>query len=387
MKITYFLPPEQIEESARKQIELFQTLPFIRGIAIMADVHAGKGCCVGSVIATEGAISPSFAGVDLGCGMIATKTKFFAKDLPESMEATRKGIERRIPLGAGNFNNEVSMSAGIRNGVLMVKAAGKDHATMDNKWHKALGTLGSGNHFIEISLDENDQVWIVLHSGSRGIGNQLATKHIKIAQKMTADAKINLLDPDLAYLQESTPEFKNYIDDMLWAQEFARFNREEMMDRVLTEMSFLFFKENGHQEEIELERINCHHNFTQQEIHGGNKVWLTRKGAIEMKQNQLGIIPGSMSTSTYIVSGLANPLSFNSAPHGAGRNYSRSAAKKKFTMEDLKQTMKNIEWNPKEAFIDEISLAYKPINQVMENSKDLVQIVHTLRQIVNIKGD
>jgi tRNA-splicing ligase RtcB len=316
--------------------------------------------------------------------MIATKTKFFAKDLPESLEATRKGIERRIPLGAGNFNNELSESAKKRFDIL------NDHTRKNDenkKWATAIGTLGSGNHFIEISLDETDQVWIVLHSGSRGIGNQLATKHIKIAQKLTADAKINLLDPDLAYLQENTPEFQNYIQDMLWAQDFALANREEMMDRVMTEISYLFFKENGHQSEIELERINCHHNFTQQEEHSGNKVWLTRKGAIQVEKNQLGIIPGSMSTSTYIVSGLGNALSFNSAPHGAGRNYSRAAAKKKFTMNDLKESMKNIEWNPKEAFIDEIALAYKPIDQVMENSKELVTIVHKLRQIVNIKGD
>ena len=318
--------------------------------------------------------------------MIAVKTKFFAKDLPDSLEKTRKGIERRIPLGAGAFNQNFTETARQHWVTLTTQGRGR-YDDINTKWAMSIGTLGSGNHFIEISLDETDQVWIVLHSGSRGIGNQLASKHIKIAQTLMDTFQIQLKDKDLAYLPENTPEFKSYITDLLWAQDFARLNRDEMMNRVMTEMSFLFFKEDGHQTEIELERINCHHNFTQQENHFGSDVWLTRKGAIQMKQGQMGVIPGSMGTKSYIVSGLENKLAYHSAPHGAGRNHSRSAAKKLFTMNDLELAMEGIEFNHKESFIDEIPQAYKDIDLVMKNSEDLVKIEHTLHQLVNVKGD
>ena len=385
--ILAWLDPATIEPQALEQLHNIAGMPFIfKHLAVMPDCHLGKGATVGSVIATKGAIIPAAVGVDIGCGMIAVKTKFFAKNLPDSLEATRKGIERRIPLGAGNYNKEITQSASVRYAHLS-KTAGDEYVDILANWPLSIGTLGSGNHFIELSLDENDQVWIVLHSGSRGIGNKLATKHIKIAQKLIDDKNIELKDRDLAYLEENSNEFNSYIFDLLWAQDFATANRDEMMDRVMTEMSYLFFKENGHQAEIELERINCHHNFTQKENHFGEDVWLTRKGAIQMKQGQMGVIPGSMGTRSYVVSGLENNDAYHSAPHGAGRNHSRTAARKLFTMDDLKLAMKGIEWNPKDAFIDEIPGAYKDIDLVMENSKDLVKVEHTLKQILNVKGD
>ena len=385
--IVTFLPPESIELEARQQLINIAEMPFVfHHVAVMPDCHLGKGATVGSVIATKGAIIPAAVGVDVGCGMVAVKTKFFAKDLPDNLDKLRHGIERRIPLGAGAGNKKLTDTAVER--VTELKAiATQDYEKVDSRWTTALGTLGSGNHFIEICLDENDQVWVVLHSGSRGIGNRLATKHIKIAQKLMEEESIALKDRDLAYLTEATPEFDAYIRDLLWAQDFARLNREEMMDRVMTELSYTLYGEDGHQSEMEIERINCHHNFTQQEQHFGKKVWITRKGAIQMKMGQKGIIPGSMGTQSYIVSGLENPLSFNSAPHGAGRRFSRSEAKRRFTMNDLEAAMGDISFRHSKSLIDEIPMAYKDIDEVIENSKELVKVDHTLKQIVNIKGD
>ena len=386
-KIVTFLPPESIEPEAKEQIVNISQMPFIfHHLAVMPDCHLGKGATVGSVIATKGAVIPAAVGVDVGCGMVGVKTKFFAKDLPDNLDKLRTGIERRIPLGAGAGNKKLTETAIQR--VSELKAiARQDYDKVDKNWIGALGTLGSGNHFIEICLDENEQVWVVLHSGSRGIGNRLATKHIKIAQKLMEEESITLKDRDLAFLSENSSEFDAYITDLLWAQDFARLNREEMMDRVMQELSYLFYGEDGHQQEIERERINCHHNFTQQEQHFGEKVWITRKGAIQMKRDQKGIIPGSMGTQSYVVSGLENPYSFNSAPHGAGRRFSRSEAKRRFTMADLESAMGDISFRHSKSLIDEIPMAYKDIDEVMENSKELVRVDHTLKQIINIKGD
>lgn len=386
-KIVTFLPPDQIEPQAKQQLENISEMPFLfHHLAVMPDCHLGKGATVGSVIATDGAIIPAAVGVDVGCGMVAVKTKFFAKDLPDNLDSLRTGIERRIPLGAGTGNRKLTDSAAKR--VHHLKAiASEDYDKVDKNWENALGTLGSGNHFIEICLDENDQVWVALHSGSRGIGNRLATKHIKIAQKLMDEGHVPLKDRDLAYLSEGTPEFDAYIRDLLWAQDFARLNREEMMDRVMKELSFTFYGEDGHQSDIEVERINCHHNFTQQETHFDQRVWITRKGAIQMKKGQKGIIPGSMGTRSYIVSGLENPLSYDSAPHGAGRRFSRTEAKRRFTMEDLASAMGNVSYRHSKTLLDEIPMAYKDIDEVMENSKELVHVEHTLKQVVNIKGD
>ena len=386
-KIITFLPPESIEPQAKAQLENIAEMPFVfRHVAVMPDCHLGKGATVGSVIATKGAIIPAAVGVDVGCGMVAVRTKFFAGDLPDNLDGLRNGIERRIPLGAGAGNTKLTDTAEDRINELSL-AATQDYDKVHKNWRNALGTLGSGNHFIEICLDEDDQVWVVLHSGSRGIGNRLATKHIKVAQRLMDQQAVDLKDRDLAFLTENTPEFDAYMTDLLWAQDFARLNREEMMDRVLKELSYAFFGEDGHQPEIEIERINCHHNFSQQEQHFGSTVWVTRKGAIQMKQNQKGIIPGSMGTRSYIVSGLENPFAFNSAPHGAGRRFSRGEAKRRFTMEDLERAMGDISFRHSKSLIDEIPQAYKDIDEVMENSKELVHVDHVLRQVVNIKGD
>lgn len=385
-KVVTFLDPKTIEPQAKQQLLNISELPFIfKHIAVMPDCHLGKGATIGSVVATKGAIIPAAVGVDIGCGMIAVKTKFFAKDLPDNLEKVRTGIERRIPLGAGVFNRKLTATAEKR--VAQLKKAGKDYEGVDRRWTEALGSLGSGNHFIELSLDENDQLWVVLHSGSRGIGNKLAMKHIKIAQNLMDQNSIHLKDRDLAYLQEGRKEFNDYITDLLWAQDFALLNREEMMDRVMTELSYLFYKEDGHQKEIEFERINCHHNFTQRENHFNENVWITRKGAIQMKEGQKGVIPGSMGTRSYIVSGLENKMAYHSAPHGAGRRFSRGEARRRFTMEDFKKAMAGIECRHSAKLIDELPGAYKDIDEVMENSKELVKVDHTLKQVVNVKGD
>lgn len=387
-KLHVFLPVDAIEPEARIQLENCSEMPFVRGVAAMPDCHLGKGATVGSVIATQGAIIPAAVGVDIGCGMIAVKTKFFAKDLPDDLDKLRVSIERRIPLGAGNSNRMLTESAKERVIKLMDRTeSGSYIRQQSEKWEMSLGTLGSGNHFIEICLDENQQVWAVLHSGSRGIGNQLATQHIKVAQQVCERMFVALKDKDLAYLPENTPEFDAYIRDLLWAQDFALANREEMMDRVMKDLSYTFYGEDGHQKEIELERINCHHNFTQLENHMGVNMWITRKGAIQMRQGQLGIIPGSMGTRSYIVSGKENAPSYHSAPHGAGRRFSRSEARKRFTMEDFDREMKGIAHRRSAELIDELPGAYKDIDDVIENAKELVTIVHTLKQVLNVKGD
>lgn len=386
-KVVTFLPPESIEPQALDQIYKIAKLPIVyQHVAVMPDCHLGKGATVGSVIATEGAIIPAAVGVDIGCGMIAVRTKFSASQLPDTLESLREGIERRVPLGAGAYNNKLTTSARHRVEALE-SAAPENYSRIDPKWTAQVGTLGSGNHFIEICLDTQQQVWVVLHSGSRGIGNRLAQKHIKIAQRLMDEFGTKLEDRDLAWLPQDRPEFQTYIRDLLWAQDFALANREEMMDRVVTELSYLFFGENGRQSEIEAERINCHHNFSQQEEHFGKKVWVTRKGAIQMLKGQRGVIPGSMGTRSYIVSGLENPMAFHSAPHGAGRRMSRGEAKRRFTMRDFEEQMQGVECRHSPQLLDELPLAYKDIDEVMENSRELVTIDHTLKQIVNVKGD
>lgn len=386
-KVVTFLPPESIEPQALDQIYRIAKLPVVfHHVAVMPDCHLGKGATVGTVIATAGAIIPAAVGVDIGCGMIAVRTKFEASQLPDSLEKLRQGIERRIPLGAGNYNSRMTTSAARRASTLAAEAP-TDYSRIDPKWQAQVGTLGSGNHFIEVCLDQDSRVWVVLHSGSRGIGNRLAGLHIKTAQKLMDEAGIRLDDRDLAWLPEDRPEFAAYIRDLLWAQDFARANREEMMDRVMTELSRLFFDEPGHENEIEMERINCHHNFSQQEQHFGKRVWVTRKGAIQMLRGQRGVIPGSMGTRSYIVSGLENPFAFHSAPHGAGRRMSRGEARRRFTMRDFDEQMQGVECRHSAQLIDELPLAYKDIDQVIENSRELVAVDHTLKQVVNVKGD
>jgi tRNA-splicing ligase RtcB len=370
-----------------EQLHNLAALPFVfKHIAVMPDCHLGMGATVGSVIATRGAIVPAAVGVDIGCGMIAVKTSMKADNLPDNLVAIRAGIERRVPVGF-SVNNKITDSAAASITKLSAHSDVDHYDAVDKRWPHALGSLGGGNHFIEICLDQDDTVWVVLHSGSRGIGNKLAQQHIKIARELMDRWFILLNDKDLAYLPTGTPEFESYIRDLLWAQRFAHLNREEIMDRVMTELSYAFFDEGGYEDNIEVERINCHHNFTQQENHMGKNVWVTRKGAIQMQAKQRGVIPGSMGTRSYIVSGLGNPLSFESAPHGAGRRFSRTEARRRFTMEDFDREMAGIECKRSEQLIDELPGAYKDIDQVMENSKELVSIEYTLKQILNVKGD
>jgi tRNA-splicing ligase RtcB len=373
-----------LEENTLAQALTASEMPFIYPhLALMPDAHLGKGATVGSVIPTLGAIIPAAVGVDIGCGMIAVKTQFTMADLTgKNLAALRHSIERSIPLSAGNANRRLTETAKVRVAELESAAPRSYDNITKRDWRLQLGSLGSGNHFIEVSLDEEDNVWLFLHSGSRGIGNQLAMRHIKAAQQYTAKNSITVPDRDLAYLDEGTPEFDAYIADLIWAQKFALANREEMMDRVIEDF------QHWYGEPIqELERINCHHNFTRRENHFGKDVWLSRKGAILASEGTLGLVPGSMGTASYVVAGKGNKLALSSSPHGAGRNYSRSAARKKFSQEQLREAMKGIEYRDTDAFIDEIPQAYKDIDIVMRDAADLVEVQHTLRQILNIKGD
>ena len=374
-----------LDEKAETQARTTAMMPFIYPhLALMPDAHLGLGVTVGSVIPTLRAVIPAAVGVDIGCGMIAVRTQFTRSELGDDLRELREQIERAIPTSAGAYNRKIVATAEprIRELEALAEAAGFDPEAYVGNWRLHLGTLGSGNHFIEVSLDETDAVWLFLHSGSRGVGNKIAQKHIKVAQAQMSKWWITLPDPDLAYLVEGTPEFTRYIAELNWAQHFALLNREEMMDRVIRQVN-----EWMGIAVVEQDRINCHHNFTQKETHFGKSVWLSRKGAISARKGQLGLIPGSMGTASYVVEGLGNPVALESSPHGAGRNYSRSAARKTFTHDQLREAMVGIEYRDTEAFLDEIPAAYKPIDQVMADASDLVSIVHTLRQIVNVKGD
>ena len=387
-----WLPPEQIEPAAMQQIVKIASMPFIyKHVAIMPDCHVGMGATVGSCIPTDGAIIPAAVGVDIGCGMVAVRTPLSRDDLPADLRGIREGIERRIPLSAGKYNRGVSSTAKARVATLEKKAGERLglYRKLSGRadWRLQLGSLGSGNHFIEITLDESEGVWAFLHSGSRGIGNKIAMQHIRTAQRLMKRESIRLPDRDLAYLSEGTEEFDEYIRDLRWAQDFALLNREEMMDRVMTELSYTVYGEGGHEGELELERIQCHHNFTQKERHYDKDVLVSRKGAIQAKEGQMGLIPGSMGTASYVVRGLGSVDAFETAPHGAGRRFSRTQARKRFTMDDFDRDMQGIEVRRSKEFIDELPGAYKDIDTVMEQSRDLVEIVHTFSQIVNVKGD
>ncbi|WJM14575.1 RtcB family protein [Microbacterium arborescens] len=375
-----------IDEKTLDQARTASGMPFIHPhLALMPDAHLGKGATVGSVIPTVGAIMPAAVGVDIGCGMIAVRTQFTKSQLlGRDLGALREQIERAIPLSAGRDNRKIVATAEPRIAELEELAEKNefDPARYAGHWRNQLGSLGSGNHFIEVSVDETDAVWMFLHSGSRGVGNKIATHHIGVAQRLAKQWWIDLPDPDLAYLVEGTEEFRRYIRELRWAQHFALLNREEMMDRVARQLS-----ETMGGEVEELERINCHHNFTESEKHFGKQVWVSRKGAIQADAGRPGLIPGSMGTASYVVSGLGNPLSLNSSPHGAGREYSRSAARRTFTHDQLRAAMAGIEFRDTDAFIDEIPQAYKPIDRVMDDAADLVEVRHTLRQLVNVKGD
>jgi len=375
-----------LEPNTRAQAERTASMPFIYPhLALMPDCHLGKGATVGSVIPTLGAIIPAAVGVDIGCGMMALRTQFTGDDVKHrgNLAALRESIEQAIPLSAGKYNTGIRESHTESCIAALEKRDGADSAEqIAPNWRLQLGSLGSGNHFIEVSLDEESYVWLFLHSGSRGVGNKLATRHIKIAQQQCQRRWISLPDPDLAYLVEGEPEFWAYLRDLRWAQHFALLNREEMMHRVRDCVASWIGAESQ-----ALEAVNCHHNYTEQEIHFDKRVWLSRKGAIDASAGKAGLIPGSMGTRSYVVEGKGNRLALNSSPHGAGREYSRSAARKKFTRSELDAAMAGIEWRRTDAFLDEIPAAYKNVDIVMADAADLVKVTHTLRQIVNVKGD
>lgn len=357
-------------------------LPFVEPhVALMPDAHFGYGATVGSVIPTHGAIIPSAVGVDIGCGMIAARISGMkAEHLPDDLGPLHSLISEAIPAGVGN-GHQMPNHLGVKR----VREPANTQAWTDairKKVGLQFGSLGSGNHFVEVCLDEQDRVWIVLHSGSRGPGNMLANWHIDKAKGLMKSYFIDLPDPDLAYLVEGTSEFDNYIDDMLWAQDFALQSREFMMDAAVNALG----KASG-TFVTRAEQINCHHNFTQREHHMGRNVWLTRKGAIQAREGDRGVIPGSMGAETFIVKGLGNVPSFHSCSHGAGRKMSRAAAKRALTVESLVEKMAGKAWNlDHEALLDEHPDAYKDINEVMANQSDLVTIEHTLTQVLNYKG-
>jgi tRNA-splicing ligase RtcB len=375
-----------LEDGTREQALRTASLPFIHPwVALMPDAHLGRGATVGSVIPTLGAIIPAAVGVDIGCGMIAVRSQFTAQDIRArgDLAALRESIEAAIPLSAGQYNADVHDAATQRRIADLEEHAGADSAEMTSpNWRLQLGSLGSGNHFIEVSLDEEDRVWLFLHSGSRGVGNRLAGKHIKVAKDLARRWWIPLPDPDLAYLVEGTGEFSAYLRDLHWAQHFALLNREEMMDRAVACLGKWIA------EPVVAEKtVDCHHNYTAREKHFGKDVWVSRKGAIDASAGTPGLIPGSMGTRSYVVTGKGSRVALNSSPHGAGREYSRNAARKTFSRAQLDAAMAGIEWRRTSAFLDEIPAAYKDIDGVMEDAKDLVEIRHTLRQVVNVKGD
>ncbi|MDO5076623.1 RtcB family protein [Corynebacterium sp.] len=375
----------EIEDSTVEQANATAKLPFVYPhVALMPDAHTGLGSSVGTVFGTIGAVIPAAVGVDIGCGMIGVRTQFTAADLAEKqLENLRDAIIRAIPLSPGRYNRgRLEPTADARCRELEAMAIEHDVDLRHSpKWREQLGSLGGGNHFIELCLDEDDVVWMFLHSGSRGVGNKIAQKHIAIAQANMVKWWIPIPNADLAYFVEGTPEFDSYINELRWAQHFAFLNREEMMDRFSRCLSAFM----GEPVE-EVQRINCHHNYTVKEHHFGRDVWLTRKGAIRADEGTLALIPGSMGTASYVVEGKGFAPALHSAPHGAGRRYSRTEARRRFTEADLAARMEGIVYRPGDAWVDEIPDAYKDIDQVMADSEKLVEIKHKLRQVLNVKG-
>lgn len=374
-----------VEDSTLEQANELATLPFIYPrVALMPDAHTGKGSSVGTVFGTIDAVIPAAVGVDIGCGMIAVHTQFTAADLEaKDLTKLRDAVEKTIPLSPGNYHQQGLTPSAEDRCRELERMAENDGVDLSHspKWRQQLGTLGGGNHFIELCLDEDDGVWMFLHSGSRGVGNKIAQKHIQVAQRLMAKWWVPLRNNDLAYLVAGTPEFGQYLTELNWAQRFAFLNREEMMDRFSDCLADFLGREVQ-----ELQRINCHHNYTEREVHAGRTVWLTRKGAVRADVGRLALIPGSMGTSSYVVEGKGNEQALRSAPHGAGRRFSRTEARRRFTTEDLASRMSGIVYRHGDAWIDEIPDAYKDIDQVMADSESLVEVKHRLRQVLNVKG-
>lgn len=373
----------QLDVNASQQAQRASRMPFVERVALMPDAHLGMGATVGSVIGTQGAIMPAAVGVDIGCGMAAVEFNMTAEQLPDNLGEFMPMVERAIPAGVGEGHNEATKAAHRWYDANKDSFTTSLESSLVQRLLVQFGSLGSGNHFFEVCLDERDHVWIVLHSGSRGLGNILATRHIKDAKALMKQKGIGLEDKDLSYFEENDEGFNLYIGDMLACQEYARGNRELMLNRAVD----AFYKFLGRGVGV-VQTINCHHNFTQRETHDGHDIWVTRKGAIKADVGDKGVIPGSMGTRSYIVSGLGNGLSYNSCSHGAGRVHSRSAAKALFTTDDLAEAMEGKVWlsDKAQSLVDEIPAAYKDIDVVMADQADLVSTDHVLRQVLNYKG-
>lgn len=383
-----------VEPEAMAQLRNIASLPFVHknGIAAMPDVHLGIGATVGSVVPTKGAIIPAAVGVDIGCGMNAVRLSLKASDLPDSLTQLRHDIERGIPLGAGGAHQKAITIIRMAGALLLdARADAVSEALYGgepgntkflSKAASQLGTLGSGNHFIELCLDENQDVWVMLHSGSRGIGNMIGRHYIERAKRHMETWHISLPDADLAYLPDGTTDFDGYMSAVSWAQDYALENRRQMMATVLKALKHSIPTPH----EVTHEAINCHHNYVAYENHFGQNVHVTRKGAIRARSGDLGIIPGSMGQRSYIVRGLGNPDSYCSCSHGAGRVMSRTQAKKQFTVADLVAQTEGVECRKDAAVLDEIPSSYKNIDEVMAHQRDLVEVVHTLKQVMCIKG-
>ncbi len=382
----------ELEDAAREQLLNVAALPFIYPhVAVMPDVHWGKGATVGSVIPTKGAIIPAAVGVDLGCGMAAVQTTLRASDLPDSLANLRSMVERKVPVGNGGGGDHKETPARILSALRDMKLAerlekilAKHPKIRGDKLTQQLGTLGGGNHFIEICLDEADTVWVMLHSGSRGTGNLIGSYFIERAREelLRRELGYHMPDRDLAFFIEGEPLFDDYVEAVSWAQDYARANREMMMERVL-----LTLRESGLPSfQLGKMAVNCHHNYVQQEQHFGENVWLTRKGAVSARAGEYGIIPGSMGTRSYIVRGKGNPDSFCSCSHGAGRRMSRAEAARRFSVADHIAATQGIECRKDQAVIDETPMAYKDIDAVIKAQDALIEVVHTLRQVLCVKG-
>jgi tRNA-splicing ligase RtcB len=382
-----------LEDAAREQLQNIARLPFIhRWISVMPDVHLGKGATIGSVVPTIGAIIPAAVGVDIGCGMIATRTTLTASDLPDNLSAVRSAIERAVPHGRsvgrgrdkGSWETPPELAVdGWTQLVDDFALICERHPKLKNTNNlKHLGTLGTGNHFVEICLDEDQRVWFMLHSGSRGVGNAIGTYFIELAKQEMRRWMINLPDQDLAYLPEGSTHYGDYVFAVDWAQRFARMNREIMMRNVVAAVRTVITKPF----EAQAEAVNCHHNYVSREHHFGKDVMLTRKGAVSARKGEMGIIPGSMGAKSFIVRGLGNEDSFHSCSHGAGRVMSRTQARKLISVDDHAKATAHVECRKDVEVVDESPAAYKSIEAVMEAQRDLVEIVHTLRQVVCVKG-
>lgn len=391
---------KDIEPEALAQLKNLARLPFIakQGVACMPDVHAGIGSTVGTVIATDKAIIPAAVGVDIGCGMVAVRLSLKGSQLPDSLLSIRHGIEAAIPMGAGGDHKD-NGKTGLLNGdgrrtgpfgwlvhslasnkAVAAAFKGDINKATEKAW-KQVGTLGSGNHFVELCIDENDDVWVMLHSGSRGIGNMIGSYYITKGKELMEQFHITLPDGDLAYLPQGTDLFDDYVEAVLWAQKYAMENRKAMLEVVLDVL-----RKELPQFGITEEAINCHHNYVEKEHHFGKDLWVTRKGAIRAREGDLGIIPGSMGQRSYIVRGKGNKEAFCSCSHGAGRKMSRKKARATFTLADLAAQTEGVECRKDDAVLDEIPGSYKNIDEVMENQKSLVAVVHVLKAVLCCKG-